>query len=75
MPDTTKPGLIEVIVNGERRSMPEGQTVEELLLALELEPSRVAVELDRAILKRPLWPHTALRDGCRLEIVHFVGGG
>jgi len=75
MADTMKPGLIEVIVNGERRSMPEGQTVEGLLRALDLEPSRVAVELDRAILKRPLWPHTVLRDDSRLEIVQFVGGG
>jgi thiamine biosynthesis protein ThiS len=36
---------------------------------------RVAVELNREIVPRPEWPGTLLKDGDRLEIVHFVGGG
>lgn len=55
--------------------LPAGETVLGLLKSLEIEPERVAVELDRKILKRAQWGATELRDGAKLEIVHFVGGG
>ena len=66
---------IEIVVNGESRSVPEGQTVLVLLESLGLEPSRVAVELERVILGRAEWAGRVLQPGDRLEVVHFVGGG
>lgn len=66
---------IQVTVNGESREIALGQSVLDLLLSLGLEPGRVAVELDRRIVRRPEWETTPLRDGARLEIVQFVGGG
>ena len=66
---------IEVVVNGERRSVPDGQTVLGLLQQLQFDPARVAVELDRRIVKQPLWSDTLLRAGAQIEIVQFVGGG
>jgi hypothetical protein len=66
---------VQVIVNGENRNIPEGETILGLLRTLEISPERVAVELDRKIVKRGQWELTALRDGARLEIVQFVGGG
>ena len=67
--------MIEIMVNGEPQTAPEGQTILGLLRQLELEPARVAVELDRRIVKQPHWPETVLRAGAQLEIVQFVGGG
>ncbi|MCS6954655.1 MAG: sulfur carrier protein ThiS [Bryobacteraceae bacterium] len=66
---------IEIVVNGERRRVPEGQTVLEFLRSLDVDPARVAVEMDLEILKRERWAETRLREGARLEIVQFVGGG
>jgi sulfur carrier protein len=66
---------IDILVNGERRSAREGQTILGLLEELQLDPSRVAVELDRRIVKQPLWAETVLRQGAEIEIVQFVGGG
>ena len=66
---------IDIVVNGESRAIPEGQTVLDLLRELELDPARVAVELDRTILKQPKWSETALSAGSQIEIVQFVGGG
>ena len=66
---------IQITVNGEARSAPDGQTVLGLLQELKLDPARVAVELDRRIVKQPLWRETPLRTGAQLEIVQFVGGG
>jgi sulfur carrier protein len=65
----------EIVVNGEARRAPSGQTVLSLLEELRLEPDRVAVELDRRIVKRSEWASLELAQGAKLEIVRFVGGG
>jgi thiamine biosynthesis protein ThiS len=66
---------IDVVVNGEPRAIPPGQNILDLLRDLHLDPSRVAVELDRRIVKQPRWSETVLEPGAQLEIVQFVGGG
>jgi sulfur carrier protein len=70
-----QPSMMDVVINGELHTVAEGQTVLGLLYELQLEPARVAVELDRRILKQPHWAETVLQPGARLEIVQFVGGG
>jgi len=67
--------MIEIVVNGEAKTTEESQTILGLLQQLQLDPARVAVELDRRIVKQPLWSETHLRAGAQLEIVQFVGGG
>ena len=67
--------MIEIVVNGETKTAAEGQTILSLLRQLELDPARVAVELDRCIVKPLHWAETELRAGAQLEIVQFVGGG
>ena len=64
-----------ITVNGEPRTVHVGRTILDLLQELELDPSRVAVELDRRIVRQPAWADTVLRDGAQVEIVQFVGGG
>jgi thiamine biosynthesis protein ThiS len=66
---------IHIVVNGEPQSAPQGQTILGLLRQLDLDPARVAVELDRHIVKQPHWPSTVLGPGSQIEIVQFVGGG
>jgi len=66
---------MEILVNGQPRQAPEGQTVLGLLERLQLDPARVAVELDGQILRQTHWKEKALHPGARLEIVQFVGGG
>jgi sulfur carrier protein len=66
---------IEIVLNGETRTAPEGQTVLGLLQQLNIDPSRVAIELDRRILKQSFWAETVVSQGAEIEIVQFVGGG
>jgi thiamine biosynthesis protein ThiS len=66
---------IEVVVNGELRRVPEGLFLDRLLVWLEIDPSRVAVERNLAIARKTDWPATRVEPGDRLEIVWFVGGG
>ncbi len=66
---------IEVVVNGVDKEMRHGSSLSDLIEELGLEPSRLAVEWNLKIVSRALWDSTILREGDRLEIVHFVGGG
>ncbi len=66
---------IHVLINGEARPLRPGLTIDALISQLGFDKDRVAVEYNRAIVRRPQWPQLALSEGDRLEIVHFVGGG
>jgi sulfur carrier protein len=67
--------MTEIVVNGEPRQVPDGTTITGLLAILSIPGDRVAVELDRLIIKNIFWAETQLRPGAQVEIVHFVGGG
>jgi sulfur carrier protein len=71
----TQNQVTAVTVNGERRNFPPGTTLLDVIRALHLEPDRVAIEMNRAIVKRDMWSGTAIADGAEIEIVQFVGGG
>ncbi len=66
---------MEIVVNGERRAVSERATVRSLLRELDLPESRVAVERNRAIVRKTDYADTGLSNGDRIEIVTFVGGG
>ncbi|HTW32516.1 MAG TPA: sulfur carrier protein ThiS [Candidatus Sulfotelmatobacter sp.] len=65
-------------INGEDRDFAPTATpftLVNLVETLGMKSDRVAIELNREIAPRDHWPKTELKDGDRLEIVHFVGGG
>ena len=67
--------VMEVVVNGDKRELPDGITVSRLLETMKVVPERVVVEVNLTILKRAQHASTVLKEGDRVEIVHFVGGG
>jgi sulfur carrier protein len=73
--DSEKTKTVEIVVNGGRREVPPGLTLLDILEFLQLDPRRVAVELNRRIVRQPDWDTTPVGEGAALEIVHFVGGG
>jgi len=66
---------MRIQVNGEVKDVPEGLDLKALLEFLSLPHQRVAVELDRKVIRRVDWPLTGVNEGSQIEIVHFVGGG
>ena len=66
---------MQIQLNGEQYKGPEAMTVAELLERLEIQSARVAVELNLDILPKTEYAATRLKEGDRLEVVHFVGGG
>ena len=62
-------------MNGESRLIPEGLNLLQLLGNLGMDPERVAVELNRIIVRQADWEERRVDAGANLEIVQFVGGG
>ena len=66
---------MNLMVNGEPATTPEGSTVADLLDRMGLPARGIAVERNREIVPKSAYGVTRLTDGDRIEIVQFVGGG
>jgi sulfur carrier protein len=65
---------MQIQVNGEPRDVPEGTTVRALVEQFNMKPEKVAIELNRRLVKSDRYD-APLNEGDQLEIVTFVGGG
>ena len=63
-----------VKVNGQDRDVQPGTSVRQLIEQHNLAPQKVAVELNRRLIRSEKY-ETVLSDGDEIEIVTFVGGG
>ena len=66
---------MRLVVNGEEKQVGQSTTVKQLLTSLGLADGLVAVERNEEVVPRAHHESTALSDGDRVEVVHFVGGG
>jgi thiazole synthase len=66
---------VTITLNGETFEVAGPLTVGELLARLDIDPQRVAVERNLAVLKRDRLPSTPVEEGDEIEIVNLVGGG
>ena len=62
-------------VNGQAESLADGTTLARLLAQRKIRPDVVTVELNDAVVGRARFDRTALREGDRLELVFYMGGG
>ncbi|MCC6464510.1 MAG: sulfur carrier protein ThiS [Planctomycetes bacterium] len=66
---------MQITVNSQPREVPEGTTLARLVEDLGLRRDRIAAERNLKVVPKAQYEATALREGDRLEIVTFVGGG
>lgn len=66
---------MKIVVNGESREIADSNSLENLLSELALPEQRIAIELNRTVVRKKDWATTFVNEGDRIEIVHFVGGG
>ncbi len=71
---TQTAATLALTINGEPRRAAPG-SIADLVRSLELDPAKVAVERNGAIVPRSTLAAVAIAEGDVLEIVHFVGGG
>ncbi|MGH9320504.1 MAG: sulfur carrier protein ThiS [Vicinamibacteria bacterium] len=66
---------MRIRLNGESHPLSRRTSIQALLDDLGLDSGRVAVELNRRILKRAEFREAQVEDGDEVEVVTFVGGG
>jgi sulfur carrier protein len=67
--------LISVWINGELKEVPENLSLAGLLERLGIASERVAVELNRSVVRKRDWQDALITAASHIEIVEFVGGG
>ncbi|MDQ6787168.1 MAG: sulfur carrier protein ThiS [Acidobacteriota bacterium] len=66
---------MKVFINGESREISSEVNLFELLANLSMPQERIAVELNRQVVRKKDWETIKINDADRIEIIHFVGGG
>ena len=66
---------MKVFVNSDEKDLSDGISLMALIEQLDLPAARIAIELNREVVRRSDWGSTMLKDEDKIEIVHFVGGG
>jgi thiamine biosynthesis protein ThiS len=66
---------MEIVVNGEARTLEEGTTLQELVREMGFLEKPVVCEVNLSIVSRKDWAETVLAPGDAIEVIGFVGGG
>ncbi len=66
---------MRIIINGETKEIANELNLARLLETLALPNERIAVELNREVVRKKDWENIFIKDADKIEIVHFVGGG
>jgi thiamine biosynthesis protein ThiS len=66
---------MKITLNGQMREFKDGQTLNQVITLSSKNTTRVIAEVNGEIIKSTMWHNIALREGDRVELVAFVGGG
>lgn len=66
---------MDIYVNGEKKTVPEGFTAAALVESMALTGRRIAMEVNQEIVPRSTFASHAFQPDDAIEIVHAVGGG
>jgi sulfur carrier protein len=67
--------MVTIVLNGEKKEIEAEVTLDRLLDLFSLPKQRVAVERNKAVVRKSDWPSTRVNDNDVIEVIHFVGGG
>ncbi len=67
--------MMEILINGEKKQLSQTLSLSELLTHFSLPAERIAIELNREVVRRKDWGNIKVAEGDKLEVIHFVGGG
>jgi sulfur carrier protein len=66
---------MRVFINGETKEVEKELNLTELLKHFSLPNERIAIELNKEVVRKKYWETIQIKDADKIEIVHFVGGG
>ena len=70
-----KTKMIEIVVNGEVKKVDEQINLLKLLEEFGLPMERIAIEVNKNVVRRKEWGNTKVAKRDKIEVIHFVGGG
>ncbi len=66
---------MKIIINGETKEIPNEVNIIELLESFSLPKERIAIELNKQVVRKKDWENIKITDADQIEVIHFVGGG
>ncbi len=66
---------MQILLNGEKTTINNNISISDLLQQFNLDPTKVAVELNQNLVFHHNFNHTIISQNDIIEIVHFIGGG
>ncbi len=66
---------IKIIINGITKEIPNEVNIIELLESFSLPKERIAIELNKQVVRKKDWGNIKITDADQIEVIHFVGGG
>ncbi|MBD3789832.1 MAG: sulfur carrier protein ThiS [Campylobacterales bacterium] len=66
---------MQIIINGETRNVADHCTISELIETLGIKVKVMAAAVNMEIVKKEAWDTHQIKEGDKLELLHFVGGG
>lgn len=66
---------MKIFINGETKDLEKEVTLSQLLIQFSLPSQRIAIELNKEVVRKRDWENIEIKDEDNIEIVHFVGGG
>ncbi len=64
-----------ITINGEKKEIGQEVNLNDLLKFFVLPQERIAVELNKEVVRKKDWENICVKADDKIEIVHFVGGG
>jgi thiamine biosynthesis protein ThiS len=66
---------MKIFINGEQKILSNQKTIQDLIKFYDLDIRKVAIEKDLEVITPDKYNSTTLNENCKIEIVHFIGGG
>jgi len=67
--------MIDIIVNGENKTIANDATLKQVITTLQIEDKVMAAAVNMEIVKKENWATHLLMQDDKLELLQFVGGG
>ena len=66
---------MKLIINGETKEIEGNSSLQKIITDLEIEDKVMAAAINMDIVKKDDWSNNYPKDGDKLELLQFVGGG
>ncbi|MEJ7862042.1 MAG: sulfur carrier protein ThiS [Pyrinomonadaceae bacterium] len=67
--------MMKIIINGKAKEISNEVNIIELLEKFSLPKERIAIELNKHVVRKKDWENIKITNADQIEVIHFVGGG